>query len=70
MKTTWLKYIALSLFNILPLIVFSQPNPGGDPGGSGDPVGGGAPIGNGLLLLLALAGAYGLKKLTSKPDSD
>ena len=46
--------------------LMAQPDPGsgkfpGDPGGGGPPVG--APVGNGVIILIALAVAYGLTQL-------
>ncbi|MFH1120890.1 MAG: hypothetical protein V1775_13785, partial [Bacteroidota bacterium] len=59
--------IVAGAFAVAPLCMFAQPNPGGGSGGDpvgGDPIGGGqAPIGGGVVLLVTLASAYGLKKV-------
>ncbi|MFH1120263.1 MAG: hypothetical protein V1775_10595, partial [Bacteroidota bacterium] len=66
--------IVAGAFAVAPLCMFAQPNPGGGSGGDpvgGDPIGGGqAPIGGGVVLLVALASGYGVKKvLESKKDT-
>ncbi len=46
-----------------------EPNSGnGAPAGGNTPVGGGAPIGSGIALLLALGGAYAVKKWKNTKD--
>lgn len=63
-----IRSIVLILFITLsPLFshqVFADepPNPGGGPGSGDLPVGGGSPIGSGLVILLSLGAAYGLRK--------
>lgn len=44
------------------------PDPGGGPGGTDPPVGGGAPIGGGLVITMALAAAYGTRKIIAFND--
>ena len=52
---------------LLSMSVFAQtpPPPPDNPsnGGTNGPVGGGAPIGSGLVFLMAMAGAWGGKKV-------
>ncbi len=45
-----------------------EPNGGSNPGGGNNPVGGGAPISSGIALLLALGGAYAVKKWKNTKD--
>jgi hypothetical protein len=53
--------ISLSMNNVF---ADTPPDPGsGGPGGGDQPVGGGAPIGGGLIIMLALGGIYGGKKV-------
>ncbi len=52
--------ISLSMNNVFADV---PPDPGGGPGGGDLPVGGGAPIGGGLIIMLALGGIYGGKKV-------
>ncbi len=68
-----------SLLNILAILVLAfapdlsgmaQPNPNKQPSGdpvNGGPVGGTAPIGSGLILMISMGVAYGIKKSTDKP---
>jgi len=51
---------SLSMNNVFADI---PPDPGGGPGSGDLPVGGGAPIGGGLIIMLALGGIYGGKKV-------
>jgi len=56
------------IFLLSPLFlcnVFADqpPDPGGGPGSGDDPVGGGAPVGSGLVMLLSMGTAYGIKKI-------
>jgi len=68
MKKT-IKILSATLLLVITVslnTVHSQPAPGNQSGGNdvgGAPIGGGtAPIGGGLVLLLALASGYGVKK--------
>jgi hypothetical protein len=48
----------------------APPDPGGDPNtGGGTPVGG-SPIGSGMVLLMSLGAAYGIKKVYRFNQSD
>ncbi len=48
----------------------APPDPGGDPnGGGGTPVGG-TPIGSGIVLLIAMGAAYGMKKVYNYNQHD
>ncbi|MCB2219693.1 MAG: hypothetical protein KQI35_04795 [Bacteroidetes bacterium] len=49
----------------------APPDPGGDPNGTGGgtPVGG-SPIGSGMVLLMSLGAAYGIKKVYRFNQSD
>lgn len=64
-KQTKILLVAIAFF-ALPMTLLSQnpphPNGGSGPGGGNTPVGGGAPLGSGLIVMLALGSAYGLKK--------
>lgn len=60
--------ILVTVFLVLSFDAISQggpPPPPVDPsaiGGSNPPVGGNAPVGSGLIMMLALGAAYGIKK--------
>jgi len=64
-----LKVLLIAAFLVTaPLLIFAQPHPNGgnNPNAGGttnNPVGPSAPIGNGTLILLALAAAYGSRKV-------
>jgi len=66
MKKFFTVCIMVSAFLFSPLftgylLADNPPDPGGDP--TGDPVGGGTPIGGGLIMLVAMGTAYGIKKV-------
>jgi hypothetical protein len=67
-KKLRITFVALFLA-AAPLLTLAQqpphPNAGENPGIGNGPVGGGAPISNGTLLLLGLAGLYGMKRVCS-----
>jgi len=68
MKTSIAALITITIltlnFSTLSAQIPPPPNGnGGAPSGTNTPVGGGAPIGGGLLILVALGGAYGAKKV-------
>ena len=75
MNKSLIKRIFLTIiFTVSILCVsfaYDPPDPDPDPtGGGGTPVGGGAPIGGGVLILSAMALAYGTKKfLFQKQES-
>ncbi len=57
--------VITSIFLIVPAFIAiadEPPPPGGGPGSGDPPVGGGTPIGGGLVVLLAMAGGYAIKK--------
>ena len=60
------KLTIVIVFAISSSLVIAQspphPNGGNTPGAGNTPVGGGAPIGGGLIIMLALATGYGVKK--------
>ncbi len=62
-----IKFIPLFIITILiflTLNIYADGPPDPPPqGGDKPPVGGGAPIGSGLVILLVLGSAYGVKKL-------
>jgi len=64
-----LKIVLIAAFLVTaPVLIFAQPHPNGgnNPNAGGttnNPVGPSAPIGNGTLILLALAAAYGSRKV-------
>lgn len=72
MKNLKIFFIVASLF--LSLFTYGQlTDPGdgaGGVGGAPGPVGGGAPIGSGLISLILLGSAYGLKKTYLSTISD
>jgi hypothetical protein len=66
MKKRIIQIIVAGVFAVAPLFMFAQPNPGQNSDGGGvsePPIGGTAPIGGGVVLLITLASAYGLKKV-------
>lgn len=74
MKTKIKTFVIVALISI-PLAMFAQgpphPNGGNAPNPSTNtPVpGGGAPIGGGLVIMMALAAAYGTRKVTQSKRS-
>ncbi len=68
------KIITTIAIAIIALSINAQtpPSPNGDgsspTGGGNTPVGGGAPIGSGIAVLLALGGAYAVKKWKNTKD--
>lgn len=68
MKKRLVQSLALLLLILGPVISgLAQPNPGKQPGGdpvNGGPVGGNAPIGSGIVLMVGMGIAYGIKKLS------
>ena len=60
------KYLGIIAFVLMTTVAFSQtpppPNNGTTGSGGGTPVGGGAPVGSGLIILTAMAAAYGYAK--------
>lgn len=72
MKTRFIKFLTVFLLILGPALVsLAQPSPtnqpNGDPPGGG-PIGGNAPIGSGIVLLIAMGTAYGIKKSTEKSE--
>ena len=67
MKKNFKIMIIAILLVTAPLLMLAQapphPNGGSAPTAGNGPVGGGAPIGSGTLILLALAAAYGGRKV-------
>ena len=68
MKNRLVKTLAILTLVIDPAIAgLAQPNPSKQPSGdpvNGGPVGGNAPIGSGLILMIGMGAAYGIKKLS------
>ena len=69
------KYIGILVFVLAVSAAFAQTPPppnnnGSEPGSSNNPVGGGAPVGSGLIMLTAMASAYGGLKLRTKNSND
>lgn len=67
--------IVVTVFLVFSLNTLAQtpPHPTTDPSAGGNlPVGGsaGAPIGSGLVLMLAMSAAYGLKKVSQVPKKN
>jgi len=65
-KTLGISLILASTLFISTPVQADPPNVPGGHGESGDqapPAGGGAPIGSGIIALIAMAGAYGSKKV-------
>ena len=60
------KYLGILVFVLACSAAFAQtpppPNNGNTGGGGTNPVGGGAPVGSGLIILTAMAAAYGGQK--------
>lgn len=71
MKKRLLHILVILVIAFAPVLAgMAQPNPNKQPGGdpvNGDPVGGNAPIGSGLILMISMGVAYGIKKTTDKP---
>ena len=67
MKRNFRIILIAAFFVTAPLLMLAQapphPNGGAAPGTGNGPVGGGAPIGSGVVVMLAMAAAYGAKKL-------
>ena len=67
MKRNFRIILIAAFLTTSPLLMLAQspphPNGGNAPGGGNGPVGGGAPIGSGVVVMLAMAAAYGAKKL-------
>lgn len=62
-----IKKILIAILVIFPLYILTaqvppHPNGGGGPGAGNIPVGGGAPIGSGMIFLVTMGMAYGVKK--------
>ena len=67
------KYLGIMAFVLMTTVAFSQtpppPNNGTTGSGGTTPVGGGAPVGSGLIILTAMATAYGYAKWENQvPD--
>jgi hypothetical protein len=71
MKKRLLHFLVILVLAFAPdLAGMAQPNPNKQPSGdpvNGGPVGGTAPIGSGLILMISMGVAYGIKKTTDKP---
>jgi hypothetical protein len=68
MKKVIINLIIVISFIIVPVITATAsapppPPPPGDPDPSDIPIGGSAPVGSGLILLLSMGAAYGVKKV-------
>lgn len=67
-----IKNLGILAFVFMASMAFSQtpppPNNGNTGGGGGNPVGGGAPVGSGLVILVAMAAAYGGQKYSTAPE--
>ena len=73
MKKSIVQYISILIFIFTMNLSFAQtpppPNNGTTGSGGGTPVGGGAPIGGGIVILVAVALAYGYARYYfKKPD--
>ncbi|MBN3034996.1 MAG: hypothetical protein JW861_05375 [Bacteroidales bacterium] len=59
--------LLLVVLGAIPLLLTAQtpphPNGGNAPGPGNTPVGGGAPLGSGMIVMIALASAYGARKV-------
>lgn len=66
MKKAIINLILVGLLIIVPVIIVSAsapPPPPPGPGTGETPIGGTAPIGSGLVMLLSMGAAYGVKKV-------
>ncbi|MFH1119303.1 MAG: hypothetical protein V1775_05730 [Bacteroidota bacterium] len=70
MKKNLITTLVMFTLAIGPVVTaMAQPNPNKQPSGdpvNGTPVGGNAPIGSGLILMVSMGVAYGIKRFTDK----